>query len=219
MSPVRRFPDLHDAITRGWAVVLSGNLARLAIGFMASIIVARSLGPESFGAFVVLAAVTNIVGTAGDLGLTEAAVRRMAAARAAGDMAGVQACGQAFLLLRAGSATFVALIGVALSGLIAGPVLGQPGQANLLRLAVLGVAPTAWSGAVQAILQATGRFRQFALAGLINPASTVLLAVALAAAGKLDIVSALIVLGMGTSIVSFAISWPMLPAAWRFSRP
>ena len=69
-----------DPITRSWAVVTGGSVARLALGFVASILIARSLGPVDFGLYAVLATVANIASAMADLGLTEAAVKRMAAA-------------------------------------------------------------------------------------------------------------------------------------------
>src|SRR5260370_5435397 len=68
-----------DPITRGWAVVPSAGVVRLGLGFVASLVIARALGPAGFGVYAVLAATVGIVGTLAEGGLTEAAVLRISA--------------------------------------------------------------------------------------------------------------------------------------------
>ena len=69
-----------DPVSRGWIVVFSGSTLRLALGFVASVLIARSLGPAAFGIFAMLGAVGNITGVAADFGLTDTAIKRIAAA-------------------------------------------------------------------------------------------------------------------------------------------
>src|SRR5260370_5429357 len=68
-----------DPITRGWAVVTSAGVVRLGLGFIASLVIARALGPNDFGVYAVLAATVGIVGGLAEGGLTEAAVLRISA--------------------------------------------------------------------------------------------------------------------------------------------
>src|ERR671939_2108683 len=72
-----------DPITRGWAVVTSAGVVRLGLGFVASLIIARALGPAHFGVYAVLAAMVGVIGALAEGGLTEAAVLRISAAWAA----------------------------------------------------------------------------------------------------------------------------------------
>jgi len=71
----------------------------------------------------------------------------------------------------------------------------------------------------RAMLQATGAFGRMSSLTLINTGLTAVLAVGLAVAGKLDLLVALIVLGIGTSLATFAAGKAMLPPSWRFAPP
>jgi len=72
-----------DPVTRGWAVVTSAGVVRLGLGFVASLLIARALGPANFGVYAVLAATVGIVGSLAEGGLTEAAVLEAFAATVA----------------------------------------------------------------------------------------------------------------------------------------
>lgn len=198
-----------DPLSRGWATVFGGTLARLALGFVASVLVARALGPASFGIYATLGAVSAIGGALADLGLSAAAVRRVAAAWPS-DPALARRRGFAFLMLRAALAAALALISLLIAAPLAALLPGRP-PPELVLLALLGVVATGLSGAVSALLQATGAFRSLALVLIANSGLTALLALALAAAGRLTVATALGVLGIGTSLVSLALGWRLLP--------
>ncbi len=207
-----------DAVTRGWLVVTGGSVGRLGLGFIASIIIARALGPEAFGIFSVLAAVASFAGAGVDLGLTNAAVRRVSAAWSdgsgrAGDI------WQTFFWLRVLIVLGVAGAGIALAGPISSMFLDVSGRELYLRLALLGVVATVLSGSVTSMLQATSRFGRLSAVLLVNSGLTVLLAVALAQAGHLTITTALLVLGIGTSLASFALAYTLLPGVWSLRPP
>ncbi|HET8627532.1 MAG TPA: lipopolysaccharide biosynthesis protein [Thermomicrobiales bacterium] len=214
----RQFTRRLDPATRGWAVTTAGGGARLALGFVASVLLARALGPAGFGLFAVLGAVANVVGAGADFGINDAAVKRVAGTWPA-DPARAAARGRAFVWLRAGAAMLVAgagsLLAVALALLSQiGPDLGR-----LLPLALLGMAATALSGAVGALLQATGRFGRLALVALANAGLTAALAVLLTLTGHLTLVTALLGLGAATSLAGFAVGRRFLPAGWRLGFP
>jgi O-antigen/teichoic acid export membrane protein len=90
---------------------------------------------------------------------------------------------------------------------------------GLLRWALLGIIATAASGAVSAILQATGAFGRMSSLTLVNTGLTAVLAVPLAIVHRLDLLSALIVLGIGTSIATFGAGIALLPSGWRLAKP
>ena len=77
--------------------------------------------------------------------------------------------------------------------------------------ALLGVVATACSGAISAMLQATGGFGRMSMLTLANTGLTAILAVALALAGDLTLMTALVVLGIGTSLATFALGVRLLP--------
>lgn len=213
---LRRFATALDPATRGWVVVVAGNLARLALGFVASVLIARALGPATFGIFATLGALANVVGAVADLGLNDAAVRRIAAAWP-GDPDTARERGHAFFWLRLGATVAVVALGGLLAVALGARLLHLP--TGGLLLALLGVGATALSGAVAALLQATGHFGRLSLIALTNAALTAVLAVALALAGRLTLNTALAVLGIATALVAFAVGVRVLPRGWSLTPP
>ncbi|MBV9173830.1 MAG: oligosaccharide flippase family protein [Chloroflexi bacterium] len=206
-----------DPVTRGWAVVTSAGVVRLGLGFVASLLIARALGPANFGVYAVLAATVGIVATLAEGGLTEAAVLRISSAwPVATDTAETRA--RSFFWFRLGLSAIVVGLGCAFAGAISSRILNDV-DAGLLRWALIGIVATAASGALSAILQATGGFGRMSSLTLINTGLTAGLALVLAAIGRLDLLTALIVLGIGTSLVTFALAVRMLPAGWRLNVP
>ena len=206
-----------DPVTRGWAVVTSAGVVRLGLGFIASLAIARALGPANFGIYAVLAATVGVVGSLAEGGLTEAAVLRISAVRPhQSDAAEVRA--RAFFWLRLGVSAAIVALGCGLAGLISGWFLGGLDD-GLLRWALLGIVATAASGAVSAMFQATGAFGRMSSLTLINTALTAVLAIVLAAVHRLDLVAALVILGIGTSLATFLAGCAMLPNGWRLALP
>lgn len=213
----RRLGRVLDPATRGWLVLTAGNLLRLAIGFVASVLIARALGPATFADFAVLGAIATIAGAIVDPGLTGAAVQRIAAVwRAAPDVALERA--QAFFWWRAATILPLSALGWLLL-VIMGATIGRLPESGLLALALLGTVATGLSGTVSAIIQATGRFGRLALVALSNAALTAVLALLLAARGWLTLVTALAVLGIATSLVALAVGLTLLPSGWRLTPP
>ena len=152
---VERANALTDPVTRGWAVVTSAGVVRLGLGFVASLVIARTLGPAAFGVYAVLAATVGIVGTVAEGGLTEAAVLRISAVWPATSHEAKQRA-RTFFWLRLGLASTV----VGVTGLLADQLSQRflEVDTSLLRWALLGIVATAASGAISAMLQATGAF-------------------------------------------------------------
>lgn len=209
---VSRLGSRLDPVTRGWAVIFLGSTTRLVLGFVASVLIARELGPAVFGVYVILAAVSSLAGALADLGLSESAVQRIASLGTK-DPAKARERGQTFFWLRLGAA----LLLLAGGGLLSGPLsmgIGIPHQEALLTLALVGVVATAMSGSVSTLLQAMGRFGSITLVMLTNAVLTVLLAGILIQGGELTIITALVVLGVGTSLASFVVGLRLLPPGW-----
>src|SRR5438132_12064796 len=207
---------LVDPVTRGWAVVTSAGVVRLGLGFVASLVIARALGPAAFGIYAVLAATVGIVGTVAEGGLTEAAVLRISAVWPATAHEAKQRA-RTFFWLRLALASTV----VGVTGLLADQLSQRflEVDTSLPPWALLGIVATAASGAISAMLQATGAFGRMSSLTLFNTALTAALAVALALAAQLSLLTALVVLGIGTSLGTFAFGTRMLPAGWRLSLP
>lgn len=215
---IRRISSSIDPVTRGWAVVATGSAARLALGFVASVLIARSLGPAGFAVFAVLAAASGIAGAAADLGLSDAGVKRVAEVWTR-DPAEGRRRGRVFFWLRLSAAVVLVSAGSLLAGPISRDLLGLSASPALLVLALLGVLVTAMSGAATTLLQATGRFGAITAVMLTNSGLTALLAAGLAVTGALNLVTALAVLGIGTSLAAFAVARRLLPVAWSLGIP
>ena len=187
----------------------AASLARLAIGFVASVLIARALGPADLGIFATLAAVASIVGAFSEFGLTESAVRRIASLWP-GETEKASEVAASYVWARL---ALTALVVAALSAAIGVGALIEvtPWHPQLLLLALLGVLATGLSGSVSGLLQATERFGRLASVMLANSALTALLAVGLALTGRLTLVTALVVLGIGTSLTCFGIGYRLLP--------
>ena len=206
-----------DPLTRGWAVVTSAGVVRLGLGFVASLLIARALGPADFGIYAVLAATVGIVGTLAEGGLTEAAVLRISSAWPARPEA-AEMRARSFFWLRLGLSALIVGVGCAMASLISSRVLNDV-DVGLLRWALIGIVATAASGALSAVLQATGGFGRMSSLILINTGLTAVLALVLAAIGRLDLLSTLIILGIGTSLVTYAAAARMLPLGFRLRLP
>jgi O-antigen/teichoic acid export membrane protein len=208
---------LLDPVSSGWAVVTSAGVLRLGLGFVASLVIARALQPTDFGVYAVLAATVAIVSTVAEGGLTEAAVLRISSAWPAKPHLAVQRS-TTFLWLRLGLSLGVVGAACGVAGIIAGHLLNGVDE-NLLRWALIGVVATAASGALSAMLQSTGAFGRMSSLTLVNTGLTALLALALAITQTLNLLTALLILGIGTSIATFAAGRALLPRSWSLRVP
>jgi O-antigen/teichoic acid export membrane protein len=206
-----------DPVTRGWAVVTSAGVVRLALGFVASLVVARALGPANFGTYAVLAATVGIVSALAEGGLTEAAVLRISSVWPDRPETS-EARARSFFWLRLALSAVVVAIGCALAGAISSRLLNNV-DVGLLRWALIGIVATAASGALSAVLQATGGFGRMSSLTLINTGLTAAFALVLAALNRLDLLTALVILGIGTSLLTFGAAARMLPRGWRLNLP
>jgi O-antigen/teichoic acid export membrane protein len=94
-------------------------------------------------------------------------------------------------------------------------VLGLRDDGTLTRWALVGIVATACSGAVSVLLQARRAFGQMSTLTLFNTALTAILAAVLALLGQLSLLSALVVLGIGTSLATFVVGLRVLRAQLR----
>jgi O-antigen/teichoic acid export membrane protein len=203
---------MKDHITRSWFVISTGQVARLGLGMVASIFIARSLGVSDFGVFGVLAAVSAIGQVVVDMGLAATAVQRVGAAWVE-DTALAQQRARVFLWLRWLILALFMAAGLALARPFAQFILGAPTPENLLwiRLALFGVAATILSSSMTTLLQATKQFHRINIVVLTNAGLTAVAALLLAAAGQLNLFTALLVLGIATALVAFAAGYYLLP--------
>ncbi|NJN55543.1 MAG: oligosaccharide flippase family protein [Anaerolineae bacterium] len=121
--------------------------------------------------------------------------------------------GQLFFWLRLLLVIVVIGLGLLMSRPLSQLLLGgtTPSQVQWMRLALLGVVATSLSSATTALLRATRQFQRINVVVLTNAGLTAVIAVLLAFTGHLNLSSALLVLGIGTALVAFAIGRYLLP--------
>jgi O-antigen/teichoic acid export membrane protein len=209
-----------DPVSRGWAIVMGGNVGRMALSFVASVLVARALGPAAFGVYAVLGATIAIVGVVADMGLTVTEVKRVSTVWPdQPDTAHLR--GRIASWLRTGAALLFFILAALLAVPIANQILGLsdfPNGPFLFILAMAGMVAVALSGTVSTILQATNHFGRLSTLSLVNAGLTTILAVVLFVVGRLNLVTALLILGIGTALVSFFVGYRLLPGRWSLWR-
>jgi PST family polysaccharide transporter len=201
-------------------VVVLGNVGRMALSFAASVLIARALGPEGFAVYAVLGAAMTMAGVAADLGLTTTAVKRVAEVWSASPEE-AEKRGRIFFWNRAGTAVLLFLILVVAARPLANSVLGLEGVDNaplLVVLAMTGMVAVALSGALNAMLQAANRFGSLSIVNIVNAALTTILAVLLFVTDRLNLITALLVLGTATTVVNIVLAYRLLPGRWRLWR-
>lgn len=203
---------VFDPTTRGWLQLLAGIAGRVGLSFLTGILVVRALGPADFGVYSLLMAVMGLAGVIFDFGLTEAAVKAIAA-RWSEDPAAARWQAQLFFWLRLSLAAIGLALGLALAQPISIYLLNLPGQSLLFGLTLLGAGATVLSGSMNALLQATNHFGRLSTVLMGSSAVGLGLAGLLFLAGRLNLLTALIGLGAGTALAGFAIGWWLLPQA------
>lgn len=208
-----RSSNLLDPVSRGWIVLASGNVARLALGLISSVLVARAFGPAGLGLYSVLGAFVFIAGAVCDLGLSDAAVRSIAANI---DISPTKAAENArvFVWIKVGAALTLVAFGILFSAPISQVLLGAE-NGPWLSFALLGVAATALVSSLGSILQGLRRFSRLTFISLLNTVLTAIAAMALFAAGQLNIATALVFLGAGTTLLTFFFGIRLLPLPWQ----
>lgn len=195
--------------TRHSAITLAGNLGRFVLGFGASVIIARALGPAGYGLIALVSLVLAVADTLGDFGLTYAAVR--AVARTLGpEPARARWLSQGFFSLALITNALSALAGFLLAGPIARLVLGRPEADPLLRLAMVGLIAVAANGFAMALLQSLRRFTQLAALQILTAGTYLIGILVLAATNRLD-VAPVVLLGAVNPLVGFVVGLRALP--------
>ena len=189
----------------------------MGLGLVTSVIVARVLGPADYGAFVILSAVVAVSHGLVDLGLSDAGVRKISAYLEHQPGTAVS-IGQVFFWIRNGVVVaFLGVVAFLLTPLA--QLFNLDGREVALALAFLGILGTTLSGSVNAILQAARRFGRISFLVLTNGLLTLVLAVILGVSHRLTLESALLGLGLATSLTTFAVGAKLLLRPWTILPP
>jgi O-antigen/teichoic acid export membrane protein len=182
---------LRPRSVRDFVRIFGAELLRMALGFLASILIARGLGPQGYGSYAVLMATVAILMTLSDFGLTPAAVRFLAQT---GDVPSEQRRVMAVYAVLKGGAVAAILVTVLVAApWLSGPALSRPDLDTLLRLAALLLLSSALMSFVMTLFQGMRRFREYSSLQPLNPAATLLAIALLAVWGRLNVASVILV--------------------------
>ncbi len=210
---LRKLPRLTlDQITQGMLIISGGQIARMVLGLVSSVIIAQSLGSSDFGLYGVLAATTVIAATLADIGLTTTVAQQLGAIWPE-KLSISQNRARVYFWTKLGAGFMVVAVGMVLAEPFTEIIFATttPALVLLLRLAFLGVGAIVLNGSTDGLLRATRHFRRLNLVVLTNAGLTVVLAIALRITQQLTLVTALAVLGITTSLASFVVGRLLLP--------
>jgi O-antigen/teichoic acid export membrane protein len=152
---------------RDTGLVFTGNLAGQGIGFLATVIVIRHLGPVRFGLFSTAIAVMGLASQFADMGLGTGFVR-YASLYLKEDQRKADILFKVTLYLKLAVGLLVLLIGMLIAKPLAVFVFKAPELIPLLQLAFIGSLGASLWGYLQAILQAKEWFVKYAWINVFN---------------------------------------------------
>jgi len=177
-------------IAKDSAIVLTGNILGAGLGFIATILIVRTLGPAQFGLFSVALAVMGIATQFSDFGIGTGLVR-FASLYLHQDKLKADLMFKVSLKLKLIISVLVFLIGFFASESLAVHVFGKPELIFPLKLAFIGAFGASLVAYISATLQARQSFAKFAFVNLINPLGKLTLIGLLFLTYKLNLLSAL----------------------------
>jgi len=177
-------------IAKDSAIVLTGNILGAGLGFIATILIVRTLGPAQFGLFSVALAVMGIATQFSDFGIGTGLVR-FASLYLHQDKLKADLMFKVSLKLKLIISVLVFLIGFFASESLAVHVFRKPELIFPLKLAFIGALGASLVAYISATLQARQSFKKFALVNLVNPVGKFALIGLLFLTYKLNLFSAL----------------------------
>ena len=177
-------------IAKDSAIVLTGNILGAGLGFIATILITRTLGPAQFGLFSVALAVMGIATQFSDFGIGTGLVR-FASLYLHQDKLKADLMFKVSLKLKLIISVLVFLIGFFASESLAVHVFRKPELIFPLKLAFIGALGASLVAYISATLQARQSFKKFALVNLVNPVGKFALIGLLFLTYKLNLFSAL----------------------------
>lgn len=172
--------------TGGWKHLGAASLGlwgATALSFVTSVIAARSLGLESYGAVVVALASAGLVSGLLDVSLEEAVVHRGTRAIAEGDVAELRRVFRIAAFVDAFVGSLVAGLIYILAGAIA-DIAGAPDATDLIRIAALMVVATTVDGTSTSVILLARRTDLFGLLQLVSSGIQIAVVGGLALSGR-----------------------------------
>jgi len=176
------------------------------------VLVARQLGPGGYGLISLVLTVVRITLTVADLGLRHTAVRALSRDLAVeSDRPASLAASYLYLLVSIN--VIITVVAAAVAHPLCEYLLGRPDAAQPFRLALMGLAPAALSGAVAVMLQARRQFWRLAATQALTATSTLVGTVILFELDGLTVQS-VVVLGVLAPLIGSAVAVGGIPKAW-----
>jgi O-antigen/teichoic acid export membrane protein len=200
--------------------VFGARLFAQAAGFLTAVLVARALGPESFGIYSLALISATLLAQLPGPGADMSAVRVSARYRAHDPERAREVLLVAALAEAAVSLT-LALAGVALAGPLAATFFEHPQAATALRCAALSAGAIGMTEYMLATLQAGERFGRMLFVSLATAALKLVPVALLWAAGRLNLSNALalfVAAAYAGLLLSVLMSWRMWAGAIRHGR-
>ncbi len=160
---------------RNVAVLLSGNLVKLAFGLLASVLIYRALAPADAGRFAIVMGLVSLFSFVAEFGFRDAAVTYVAGAASPAE---AQAFARSFLMAKLVFGTLAAALLAGLAGWIVNGWYGGAVQPGLIRLAALVLLTGGLLNYVQTLLEAR---QTFGALSLLSMAQAVLRAIVIVA--------------------------------------
>ncbi|HEX3246751.1 MAG TPA: oligosaccharide flippase family protein, partial [Chloroflexota bacterium] len=153
---------LNRPFVRDVGILQLGALFAAGTGFVASIVLARTLGAEQYGTYALVVSIGTTVGLLRRLGQDHAATTRLSAAVAVGD---AETAGQAlayFVAIGVWSALIVIPIALIVAPAVTGMLYANPALGELLRLYLLPVSWAVIAATTVLALQCTRQIKELA---------------------------------------------------------
>jgi len=178
-------------IGRDSAIVLAGNIFSAGLGFIATVLITRTLGPAEFGLFSIALTVMSIASQFSDFGIGTGLVR-FASLYLKNDKLKADLMFKVSLKIRLIVGILIFLVGFFASETLAVQVFRKPELIFPLKLAFIGTVGISLVGYITTTLQARQSFAKFAFINIIQSLMKVTVIGFLFYAYKLELFNALI---------------------------
>ena len=189
---------IKSETAKSYGIILSGNVLTGLFGMIASIIIARVLGPKTFGLFSIAIAFQLILGTLIDFGFTKGFVSLLSNNKHKNSQGDIFASGFYFRIM---FSFIIVLTGIFSSEFISKNVFHNMELITPLKITYLIIFTGGIWGILQLTLQASEKFKIFATSKVISAISKLLFISILAYVSQINLVTALL-----TFLLSFTVA-------------
>lgn len=191
------------------ATVMSGNLLAAGLGFLSTIIISRSLGPDKFGLLSTAIAVMTVIISFSELGLGTSLVR-FVSFYLDNDVKTASLISKTTLIVKLFVNIVIIITGWIYSPFLADRFLGNSAYHPIIKLVLLSTFFLSMSSYLNSLLQSHQMFTRFALWQPLNNIIKLAGIVIISFLGLLNVFNTLIVF-LISAIISFMLGFIMIP--------